>query len=187
MSYYHDPKNVESYLKMAEGYDGQLLIDALRAYLPDGATVLELGMGGGTDFELLNEHYTTTGSDYSPEFVNRYQLLHPAADVIDLDAITLDIDRTFDAIYSNKVLYHLTPEQLQASITRQADILHAGGVALHSFWHGDSAEDMHGLHFEYYTCERLATLIDARFDIIACPRYTEMDADDSLYVILKKK
>ena len=30
MSYYDDEKNVEQYIKMAEGYDGQLLINILR-------------------------------------------------------------------------------------------------------------------------------------------------------------
>ena len=33
MAYYDDKKNVEQYIKMAEGYDGKLLIDELRKTL----------------------------------------------------------------------------------------------------------------------------------------------------------
>ena len=56
MGYYDDPKNVEEYVKMAESYDGQELIDVLHRYLPDGASVLELGMGPGKDYLLLSHH-----------------------------------------------------------------------------------------------------------------------------------
>ena len=65
MSYYHDQENAEGYVKMAEGYDGHELIERLKLHLPAGSTVLELGMGPGSDLEILAEDYTVTGSDYS--------------------------------------------------------------------------------------------------------------------------
>ena len=42
---------------MAEGYDGSELIDELRNYLKDEASVLELGMGPGKDLDILNKYY----------------------------------------------------------------------------------------------------------------------------------
>jgi len=186
MAYYDDPKNVEQYIQMAEGYDGKLLIAVLRQHLPNGETVLELGMGAGKDLLLLAEHYTVTGSDHSRAFLDRFRKLHPDINVLELNAVTLQTERQFDAIYSNKVLYHLTADQLRESLQRQAQILKPGGIALHSFWHGDGSEDMHGLHFAYYTEASLRQYIGDEYSILTMQRYTEMHEDDSLYVILKK-
>lgn len=41
MGYFGDPQNVAEYIRMAEGYDGRELVDILRGYLVEGATVLE--------------------------------------------------------------------------------------------------------------------------------------------------
>jgi hypothetical protein len=40
MNYYNDEKNVEEYIRMAEGYDGRTIIQALKEMLPKDATVL---------------------------------------------------------------------------------------------------------------------------------------------------
>lgn len=186
MNYYDDPKNAEQYIKMADGYDGQKLIDRLLTYLPAGTTVLELGMGPGTDLELLAQHYVVTGSDRAQPFLDRYRALNNSADLLLLDAVTLETERTFDAIYSNKVLYHLTRDELRQSFARQVDLLNPGGIALHSFWVGEDEEDQHGLHFAYYTEETLRAQIGAAFEVLEIGRYTEMSADDSLWIILRK-
>lgn len=187
MAYYDDPKRVEEYVRMAEGYDGRVLIDVLREHVADGASVLELGMGPGTDALLLGEHFTVTGSDRSAAFLERFREVHPEADLLLLDAVTLDTDRQFDAIYSNKVLIHLTPEQLVASLRQQARVLKPGGIALHAFWFGEGAEEMHGLYFAYYTEAALREVVGEEFNIISMKRYTEMEPDDSLYLVLKNK
>ena len=57
------------------------------------------------------KYYKVTGSDSSQVFVDRYKKLHPEADVFQLDAKSLDINRNFDCIYSNKVLLHLTKQE----------------------------------------------------------------------------
>lgn len=187
MAYYDDEKNVEQYIEMARGFDGKFLIDILRPYLADGSSVLELGMGEGKDVLLLNEHFKVTGSDSSKVFLARFHAKHPKVDILELDAATLETDRRFDAIYSNKVLYHLTQEQLITSFKKQAVILKAGGIAIHSFWHGEGNEAMHGLHFEYYTEATLKATIGDEYDVIAVERYTESEKDDSLYIVLKKR
>lgn len=186
MTYYNDPQNVEQYIKMAEGYDGKALVDVLRNHLPDGATVLELGIGPGKDFQLLSEHYQVIGSDYSAVFVERFQKQYPEADVILLDAVTMDFDRTVDCIYSNKVLYHLTKDNLRQSFQKQAAVLNPGGVLFHSFWYGDEEDSLHGLRFVYYTEDTLKALIGDEYSVVEMQRYTEMETDDSFYVILKK-
>jgi len=191
MSYYDDPKNVQQYIEMAEGYDGRELIEALARHLPAGATVLELGMGPGKDLDLLKQTFGATGSDAAQPFLDRYRERHPQADLLRLDAVRMDaaIDagRTFDAIYSNKVLYHLTPDELRVSLRNQACVLNPGGLLLHSLWYGEGEEEMHGLHFAYYTEITFAALVGDEYETIETARYTEMEPDDSFYVVLKKR
>jgi cyclopropane fatty-acyl-phospholipid synthase-like methyltransferase len=186
MGYYDDPKNVQSYIDMAEGYDGRDLVLALTKYLPAGSTVLELGMGPGIDLGLLSQYYQVTGSDTSRIFLDRYRQVHQEFDLIVLDAETIQTTRKFDGIYSNKVLHHLSPEGLAASLQRQLSILGPEGITLHSFWLGDRDEFMHGLRFRYYQEDFLHDLVQPDFTILESTCYAEFEADDSLYLILKK-
>ena len=45
--YYDNAENVENYSKFTPAHDGALLVDTLSAHLPEGSTVLELGIGPG--------------------------------------------------------------------------------------------------------------------------------------------
>ena len=186
MGFYDDEDNVETYVKMAEGYDGRELVAALRQLLPPGATVLELGMGPGKDLALLAETFTATGSDRSEIFLRRYRRDHPDADVLLLDAVTLETERCFDAIFSNKVLHHLSVDELRKSLHRQAARLNADGLLLHSFWYGEGTEEHHGLRFTYHTAESLTAVLGSVFEEVACVRYTEIDEGDSLYLLLRR-
>ena len=54
MKFYEDPKNVESYIQMAEGYDGRELIDAILTVGVKEMTLLDIGGGlGAIQHELL--------------------------------------------------------------------------------------------------------------------------------------
>ena len=185
MGYYHTPESVDEYIAMAEGYDGRELIEVLKRHLPPGATVLELGMGPGKDLDLLAETYQATGSDYAQPFLDRYRAAHPDADLLLLDAATLDTDRRFDAIYSNKVLMHLAREQVRASLRRQAEMLNDGGLLLHSFWYGDGEEEFSGLRFVQYTAASFAQLVGPELEIVEAERYAEMEEGDSIYFLMR--
>jgi len=186
MAYFDDEKKVTEYIKMAEGFDGRKFIPVLRENLEENAAILELGMGPGKDIELLGEFFRVTGSDNSQVFLDRFRANHPGADLLWLDAASLETERKFDCIYSNKVLHHLATAQLQASFQRQAEILNPGGWLFHTFWYGDTEEEYSGLRFVYYTPETLRELISDRFEEIELTMYTEMDENDSFYILLKK-
>ena len=186
MNYYDDPENIQQYINLAAGYDGRDLVAALTRHLPPGADLLELGMGPGVDLDLLSRHYRVTGSDTSQVFLDHYRERHPNADLLLLDAETIHTSRRFSAIYSNKVLHHLSPRQLEASFHRQYAVLQPGGFALHSFWLGDHEEFMQGLRFRYYPEDFLLTLVEPNFTVLESRRYAELEPDDSLYLILKK-
>lgn len=185
MGFYDHEDTVETYVQMAEGYDGRLLVAVLRQQLPAGSTVLELGMGPGKDLTLLAEHFSVTGSDVSALFLQRYRKNHLAADLLLLDAVTLETERHFDAIYSNKVLHHLTANELQESFQRQAELLNPNGLLLHTFWYGTGMEKHQGLQFTYYTEVSLRAVVGPAFDITAAVRYAEIEDGDSLYLLLR--
>lgn len=186
MSYFDDEKHVEEYVRMSEGFDGRDLIAVLKRYLSAGSTVLELGMGPGRDLEILGETFMVTGSDNAAAFLDRYRKIDPEADLVLLDAISPDTDRKFDCIYTNKVLQHLTRDELRDSLVKQREVLNAGGILFHSLWYGDKEEEMMGLRFVYYTEETFAQLLGDGYEILEVKKYTEMEKDDSMYVVLRK-
>ena len=183
MSFYDDKKTALQYISMADGYDGRELIEVLKSHLPEGASVLELGMGPGIDLNLLKAHFEATGSDNSQFFLDRYLATYPGSDLIHLDAVALNIKRIFDCIYSNKVLHHLTGEELTKSLLRQTQILPANGLIMHSFWHGTGVEEHHGLKFNYQTEATLRSIIGEFFNVVDIVIYKEMEEGDSLYVL----
>lgn len=187
MGYYDNKDNVAAYIRMADGYDGKLLIAALGRYLPPGSRVLELGMGPGKDLLMLNEHYQVVGSDASAIFVERFRKLHPKLEVRQLDPVSIDTDGRYDAIFSNKVLPHLSRDELRASFKRQAQVLESNGLALHSFWYGDDVAEHQGLRFVYYREDTLRGLYEPDFEIVESKQYSEMEKDDSFYVVLRRR
>ncbi len=187
MDYFNNKKNVEDYIRMADGFDGAEIIKILHRYLRAGSSVLEIGMGPGKDLDILKETYTVTGSDLSPVFINMYLEKHPDADVVILDAISMYISRKFDCIYSNKVLHSITEKQFKTSLTNQIKLLNPGGILCHTLWYGDKVIDVHGMRFQYYTEKTILKHLPHDNELIYVENYKEMDDNDSLLIIVKKK
>ena len=183
MGFYDDENTALQYIEMADGYDGRELIEVLKLHLPLGASVLELGMGPGVDLSILKTHFEATGSDFSQFFLDRYRDSCPDSDLIQLDAVELDTERVFDCVYSNKVLHHLTDEELKQSFRRQKQVISENGLIMHSFWYGTGVEEHHGLRFVYQTEETLRSIVGAVFNVLDIVSYKEMEDDDSLYVL----
>ncbi len=186
MGFYDEEETAREYIAMADGYDGSELITAMSEHVPQGASVLEIGMGPGTDLNILGQQYRVTGSDNSRFFVDLYRQERPDADLLILDAVKLDTDRKFDCIYSNKVLHHLSQDELQSSLERQNQVLNKGGYLMHSFWKGDRVEEMHGLKFFYRTEAQLRLSFERLYDLISLVTYEELEPDDSIYVLAQR-
>ena len=187
MDYFKEKKNALEYIKMVEGYDGRDLIEILKKHLPSGSSVLELGMGPGTDLEMLSETYKVTGSDYSKAIIDIYRKKGKITDLLVLDAKTLETDRKFDCIYSNKVLIHLTREDMKTSLARQKELLNPGGILLHSFWKGEREEEKQGILFVYYTEDQLVEMTKEDYELLEIGTIKDLEDDDSIYIVLKKK
>lgn len=186
-NYYQLKESVDEYINMAKDVNGAPLILKLRQYLPSNSSVLEIGSGPGSDFQILKKTYRVVGSDFSTEFLNRLVENHANDEFLNLNAITLKTDRKFDGIYSNKVLQHLTDKDLLKSILRQVEVLNEDGIICHSFWKGQGEEIFKGLLVNYQTDASLRNLFDNYFEILLLEEYGEFEEGDSLLLIGKKK
>lgn len=186
-TFYKTSKTVDQYIAMSRDLDGGEHIEKLKEYLKAGSRILEIGTGPGRDYELLIKDYETVGSDLSEEFITRLQANHPKGDFVKLDASLLETDSTFDAIYSNKVLHHLTDEELYVSIARQGAILHPEGLVCHSFWKGNGIENFDDMFVNNHTEEGLRSFFASAFEILHLSHYKEFEDNDSLFLIARKK
>jgi cyclopropane fatty-acyl-phospholipid synthase-like methyltransferase len=185
--YYQTRKSILEYIEMARGYDGRYIISKLKRFLASGSEILEIGSGPGTDWKILNESYTVLGSDNSKEFLRYLTENNPDGDFILLDAVKLSTNLKFDAIYSNKVLHHLTDGELESSVARQSEILKTGGVICHSFWAGEGSETHKGLLVNLQTIKSLKGIFTPGFEIQIIDHYKEFEPDDSIFLIGVKK
>ena len=186
-SYYKTRESVEEYIRLATGHDGAKNIQELLKYLPAFSSILEIGSGPGTDWQILKKNYKITGSDNSPEFLKHLKASFPEGEFLLLDASTLITNQTFDGIYSNKVLHHLEDEALETSIHRQAEILKPGGIVCHTFWKGKDSEIYNDLLVNYHTDTGLRELFETLFEPLLIKYYQEFEKSDSLLYIGKKK
>ncbi len=183
--FYNSEDNVNEYIKLAEDVSSEEIINQLKQHIASGVKVLELGSGPGTDWQLLNQSFKTTGSDLSNEFLAHLKKTYPDGEFLHLDAVTIDTQYKFDAIYSNKVLHHLNDTELKKSILRQSQILQPGGVVCHSFWNGKGDEIFKGMYVNYHLQEELKTLFLPHFNILETRLYKEFEEDDSVFIIAK--
>ena len=186
-AYYKTRASVAEYIHLAKDVSGKELIEQLKKVLPLNSEVLELGSGPGTDWKILNASYEVIGSDNSTVFLDHLRNENPEGTFLALDAITLNTDKFFDGIYSNKVLHHLTDNELVASVKKQYEILNANGIICHSFWKGEGSEIFKGLFVNYHNQEGLRAVFNNYFEILSITNYKEFEDDDSLLLIGKKK
>ncbi len=185
-AYYKTKASVKEYIELAKDVNGAGLIEKLTQVLPSGSNVLEIGSGPGTDWKILNDSYHVIGSDNSSEFLKHLLAKYPNGEFLNLDAVTISTNKTFDGIYSNKVLHHLKDDELENSIKRQREILNTNGIICHSFWKGEKSEIFKGLYVNYHIEKELEDFFGAYFKILSIQVYKEFEDGDSLLLIARK-
>ncbi len=181
-SFYRGDANAKSYIESRRGLNGQLLVDFLREILDPGSSLLELGMGPGTDLLLLSRHFDVVGSDYSNSFLRYFRRKHTGIEVLRLDAVEIRVKRTFDSVFSNKVLHHLSPEGLRKSLQRQTELVGKGGILFHSFWLGREKSTVNDLRFTKYMPETMVDLFSRFGEVVMTKVYGELNASDSFCI-----
>lgn len=87
-------------------------IDRFLSFLPRGATVLDLGCGGGSPVALhmVTEGFRVTGMDSSPTLTSLCQTRMPDQEWIVGDMRSLSLGRRFDGILAWDSFFQLRPE-----------------------------------------------------------------------------
>lgn len=185
--YYQSKATVEGYIKAAADVNSKPLMEKLKGFLRSGSSLLELGSGPGTDWKILNDSYKVVGSDYSQEFLEHLKADNPKGEFLQLDAITLETELSFDGIYSNKVLHHLEDDELKTSISAQLEILNPNGIICHSFWKGEGTDMFNGMYVNYHTPSEVKHLFEPYFEILLLEEYLEFEEGDSFLLIARKR
>jgi len=185
VEFYNDPVKVDEYEKMCDEYDGTELYKVLVKHLAGNSTLLELGSGPGNDINYLLEKYIVTGSDLSDEFILRCKKKYKDVPFVKLDAVSIKINKVFDCVFSNKVLHHLTHEDLKKSFKQQQKVLVRDGIFAHTFWLGDKEFTMEGMLFVFHNRENLIKLVSEFFTILETYDYKEFEEGDSIFIVAK--
>ncbi len=190
MYYFMNRENVENYKKMMNGYDSNWIMENLSNHVEKGKKILELGMGTGVDYEMMIKKYSVLGTDNSPLFIEDYKNKNPKANVQLLDATDINLTEKFDCVFSNKVLQHLTKSDFICSIKEQYKVLNHKGKIFMTLWYGKHEEMMMfdgAIRITYYEEKDIESIVLKDFDIVEMIKYTELEKDDSILVVLEKK
>lgn len=116
-----------------EDYAGEAaeFVRVLQEALPGARTVLELGSGGGHNACYLRRAFAMTLVDLSADMLAVSRRLNPDCEHFCADMRTLDLGRTFDAVFVHDAIDYMTSEaDLAAAIARAWEHTRPGGVAL---------------------------------------------------------
>ena len=125
--------------------------DKLVGSLEDGARVLELGCGSGTEeTRRLAERFAVTGVDISPLQIERARAAIPEADFLCADFTEVELpEDSFDAVASFYVFNHVPRDLLAPLLARIQRWLVPGGLLLAAF----GVADMEGWTGEWLGAE----------------------------------
>ena len=87
--YYKTKETVKEYIHLAKDVNGGELIKKLKRFLPLNSSLIEIGSGPGTNWNILNQDYEVLGSDNSNEFLDYLQTNNPNGRFLELDTITI--------------------------------------------------------------------------------------------------
>ncbi len=189
MEYFKNRKNVDLYTAMMAECDNSFVISEINKILPAGRSLLELGMGTGVDLISLSGTYDVIGSDSSHFFVDDFKN-KSNVEVKVLDAVDININRSFDCIYSNKVLQHLSKEDFVKSLKSQCAHLYEEGIIFATLWAGEYREEFEfdgQLRFIYYDEKTLKELIPKELELEQLIYYSEFEPNDSFIIIFRRK
>lgn len=187
MDYYHNKENVQNYISMMKNYDNSTVINKLKSVLPKNSKVLELGTGAAADYEDLNSYYNIFPSDFSLYFIEEFLKKNPYIPIYHIDAKDFSLDEKFDCIYSNKVLYHLTKDELRKSLIIQTSHLKEKGIIFMTLWNGKYKEEQkEDMIFTYYEENDIREIIPDTLSVKEISLYDEFEKNDSMFVILEK-
>ena len=94
-----------------------------------GATLLELGSGGGSLASHLKERFRLTLTDVSPAMLAVSRTVNPGCEHLAGDMRTLRLDRRFDIVLvHDAIMYATSPDDVRAALGTVAHHCRSGGL-----------------------------------------------------------
>ncbi|GLQ54236.1 class I SAM-dependent methyltransferase [Devosia nitrariae] len=147
--------NAAAYARRQRNLPGERLATFLALMAP-GASILELGTGGGQDaLAMLSQGFDVTPTDASPELaVEAERLIGRPVAVMRFDE--LEAEAAYDGVWASACLLHAPPEELTEDLRRIHRALKPQGHFLASFKAGNGpGHDGFGRYYNYPGREEL--------------------------------
>jgi SAM-dependent methyltransferase len=159
--------------RRAASWLDQPFIERFLSFLPNGATILDLGCGGGSPVALhmVARGFRVTGIDSSPTLISLCRTRMPDQEWIVADMRSLALGRRFAGILAWDSFFHLRPKD-QETMFRvfAAHALPATVLMFNAgFGHGEVIGSYRGdplYHASLDASEYAALLIDSGFELI---------------------
>ena len=151
--------NAEQFAADTGAVDFSSVQNRFLAKLQPGASILDLGCGSGRDTEaFLERGFAVTAADGSPELC----ALAEARTGIPVRRMLfreLDDCETYDGIWANASILHVSSAELPEIFRRVVTALKAGGVLYISFKYGTFEGDRNGRYYTDHTEETFAAFL----------------------------
>jgi SAM-dependent methyltransferase len=159
--------------RRAAGWNDKPFIERFLSLLPHGATVLDLGCGGGSPVALhmVARGFRVTGIDSSPTLVSLCRARMPDQEWIVGDMRSLALDRKFGGILAWDSFFHLRPKDQETMFRIFA--AHAAPAAIlmfnAGFGRGEAIGSYRGdplYHASLDVSEYAALLTESGFELV---------------------
>lgn len=88
--------------------EAAIYTELLLRHDPEMKSILELGCGAGHNAYYLKERFSMTLTDLSPEMLSLSKKLNPECEHLQGDMRTLNLERSFDAVFIHDAIGYLT-------------------------------------------------------------------------------
>ncbi|MBI1862534.1 class I SAM-dependent methyltransferase [Candidatus Microgenomates bacterium] len=118
-------------------------VDKMEKLLPPDAKVLDAGCAYGRDAnEFFERGFNVVGVDLSEELLAKGHNKFPKVTLKHMDVRKLEFpNETFDGVWCNAVLLHLTDPDIEKSLKEFHRVLKKDGILYTSFQEGDDTEE----------------------------------------------
>ena len=140
-------KNAKDFFDSTVSVDMESHYSRFLKYIPENASILDLGCGSGRDLlNFKNLGYTVMGIDGSKKLVEMARKL-TGENIVCMDMRDISYTGNFDGIWACASLLHLNMEELGKIFKKIREALKTGGVVYCSFKYGDFEGERNGRYF----------------------------------------
>ncbi len=163
MNYYDS--NFNKFLESTLAVDMTPLYYEFTKYLPDNASILDIGCGSGRDLKYFRTcGHRALGLEPNSK-LSDYARSYSECNVVENSIEQFDTHNKFDGIWACASLLHLETDALKNSLVKIASLMHLESVFYCSFKHGEFNGERDGRFFNDQTAETFSKIIPEKLTI----------------------